>query len=137
MIEVWIGLEANVGRKPQIDAPSDLPAEKFLVPVERSQDAGDILAPEWHNIDSRELEIRAHADVRDRHDLSVKGGIADIAAGQKLTHGVAHKFADAQHALRGLAALLVMKSRQCLELRRLLTLIIGLCPEKRSFFRPK
>jgi hypothetical protein len=39
---------------------------------------------------------------------------------------VADKLRDAQHSLRGLAALLVMKSGQFLELRRFSAFIFGL-----------
>ncbi len=62
-IEALVGLETYLRRELEIDTAGDLPAQKFLVPLERSQDAVHVLAAERHDIDGRELEIRAHAHV--------------------------------------------------------------------------
>ncbi len=105
-----IGLEANVGREPQIDALGKLTAQVFFVAVERRQNIGDVLAAERHDVNRGELQIGAHPHFRNRHDLAFENGVAGRRTDKKLGHGMADQFGHAQHPLRWLAALLVVQS---------------------------
>jgi len=59
IVEAAIGLEANVGREPQIDALGKLTAQMFFVAVKRRQNIGDVLAAERHDVNRGELQIGA------------------------------------------------------------------------------
>ena len=98
IVEGRIGLEAQVRREFEVDLVSDLGAQEFLVPLERDEDVGDVLAAERHDIDGRELEIRAHLHPRHGDDMRLDHGIVDGAARNEI--GEAWRTSSATRSMR-------------------------------------
>lgn len=108
IIETVVDTEAHVRRKFQIDLMRQLAAQKFLVAIERGQDLGLVRAAERHNVDRSQLKVGAHLDARHRDDVMLEHWVGDLSAGKELGGGVPDQLSDAQHALRGSSAYLVV-----------------------------
>jgi hypothetical protein len=116
IIEAPVGLKTDFRREFQIDAVRDLRTQMFPLPAERGENFRDVFTTKRHNIDGGKLQIRAHANFRDRYRPAFENVITQSGTGQELGHGMTDEFGDAQHSLRRHAALVVGSGHRYLDL---------------------
>src|SRR5215470_7146158 len=79
-VEAFINSEADIGRKFEIHAASDLAAEIAFVAVESCEYRCGILPAEREDVHSGDSQVRRHAHLWNRDEMGFDHRIVDFAA---------------------------------------------------------